>query len=133
MVPRTRLTEVLEKIYAIADKYDFSVVNVFHAGDGNLHPMLPYDASDPEDVVRVLKAAEEMVRASIEAGGSLSGEHGVGLEKRDLMPYLFSDDDLNVMRDIRHLFDPKQLCNPEKILPTTKVCMEFREKGAFML
>ena len=133
VVPRTRLTEVLEKIYAIADKYDFSVINVFHAGDGNLHPMLPYDASDPQDVDRVLKAAEEMVRASIEAGGSLSGEHGVGLEKRDLMPYLFTDDDLEVMRGIRQLFDPKQLCNPEKILPTTKVCMEFREKGAFML
>ena len=133
VVPRTRLTEVLEKIYAIADKYDFPVVNVFHAGDGNLHPVIPYDADDPEDLDRVLKASEEMVHASIEAGGSLSGEHGVGLEKRDLMPYLFSDDDLEIMRNIRQIFDPKGLCNPEKMLPTTKVCMEFRDRGAFLL
>ena len=128
VVPRTRLTEVVERIYAIAARYRLPMVNVFHAGDGNLHPVLLYDGESPEQLDRVLKASEEMVQVSIEVGGSLTGEHGVGLEKRDFMPLMFSDTDLEIMKRIRYLFDPKGLCNPDKILPSTKVCMEFRER-----
>ncbi|HSR66708.1 MAG TPA: FAD-linked oxidase C-terminal domain-containing protein [Acidobacteriota bacterium] len=129
VVPRTRLSEVLEKIYAIAEKYGLPLVNVFHAGDGNLHPILLYDGSDEEQLEKLVKASHEMVEVSIEAGGTLTGEHGVGLEKRDFMPYIFSDDDLEIMRRLRNLFDPKLLCNPQKVLPTTKVCQEFRERS----
>ncbi|HSR53978.1 MAG TPA: FAD-linked oxidase C-terminal domain-containing protein [Acidobacteriota bacterium] len=129
VVPRTRLSEVLEKIYAIAERHGLALVNVFHAGDGNLHPVLLYDGSNQEHLEKVMEASREMVEVSIEAGGTLTGEHGVGLEKRDFMPYIFSDDDLDIMRRIRNLFDPKLLCNPQKVLPTTKVCQEFRERG----
>lgn len=127
VVPRTRLTEVLEKTYAIAEKYRLRVVNVFHAGDGNLHPVLLYDSDDPDELERVLKASEEMIKVSVEAGGTLTGEHGIGLEKRDFMPYIFNDCDLEIMKRIRQVFDPKNLCNPQKLLPSTKVCSEFKE------
>ena len=128
VVPRTRLTEVLEKIYAIADSYRLPMVNVFHAGDGNLHPVLLYDSDDAEELDRVLKASEEMIRVSVEAGGTLTGEHGIGIEKRDFMPYIFDDYDLEIMKRIRFLFDPKELCNRQKLLPSTKVCSEFRQR-----
>ena len=128
VVPRTRLTEVVERIYAIADQYRLPMTNVFHAGDGNLHPVLLYDGDSPDQLDRVLKASEEMVQVCIEVGGALTGEHGVGLEKRDFMPLMFSDCDLEIMKRIRYLFDPKGLCNPDKILPSSKVCMEFRER-----
>lgn len=128
VVPRTRLTEVLEKTYAIAEKYRLPMVNVFHAGDGNLHPVLLYDSDDAQELDRVLKASEEMIKVSVEAGGSLTGEHGIGLEKRDFMPYIFDDCDLEMMRRLRRLFDPKELCNPQKLLPSTKVCSEFKER-----
>ncbi len=127
VVPRTRLTEVLAKTYTIAKKYDLPVVNVFHAGDGNLHPVLLYDSEDPEEMARVLGASQEMVEVSIEAGGTLTGEHGIGLEKKDFMPYIFSDSDLLIMKRIRYQLDPKGLCNPDKVLPSTKVCSEFRQ------
>ena len=127
VVPRTRLTEVLEKTYAIAENYRLPLVNVFHAGDGNLHPVLFYDSDNSNELERVLKASEEMVRVSVEAGGTLSGEHGIGIEKRDFMPYIFDDCDLEIMKRIRHLFDPRGLCNPQKLLPSTKVCSEFKQ------
>lgn len=127
VVPRTRLSEVLTKLYSIAERHRLALVNVFHAGDGNLHPVLLYDSDDPAELEKVTKASQEMVEVSIEAGGTLTGEHGIGLEKRDFMPYIFNDDDLEIMRRIRYLFDPKGLCNPQKVLPSTKVCMEFRQ------
>ena len=126
VVPRTRLTEVIEQTYKIAEKYQLPMVNVFHAGDGNLHPVLLYDNEDEDELQRVLQASEEMVRVSLEVGGTLTGEHGIGLEKRDFMPYIFDDDDLEMMTRIRCLFDPKRLCNPDKLLPGTKVCSEFK-------
>lgn len=129
VVPRTRLSEVLDKVYAIAEKHSLRLVNVFHAGDGNLHPVLLYDAEDRGQLQSVQQAAQEMVEVSIQAGGTLTGEHGIGLEKRDFMPFIFSDDDLDVMKGIRQLFDPEQLCNPHKLLPSAKVCSEFRQKG----
>ena len=126
VVPRTRLTEVIEQTYQIAKKYGLPMVNVFHAGDGNLHPVLLYDNENEDELERVLKASEEMVRVSLDVGGTLTGEHGIGLEKRDFMPYIFNEIDLGMMKRIRYLFDPKGLCNPDKVLPSTKVCSEFK-------
>ncbi len=118
VIPRSKLPEVLDKITRIAKKHDVVVANVFHAGDGNLHPVIMYDPRDPELLSRALKAGKEAMRVVIDAGGTLSGEHGIGIEKRELMPWLFSEDDLSVMRQVRDVFNPDGLCNPGKIFPT---------------
>ncbi|MBI4455434.1 MAG: FAD-binding protein [Acidobacteria bacterium] len=125
VVPRTRLPEVLEKIYAVADQYRLMITSVFHAGDGNLHPLLLYDEKKPGDLEKVHAAAEAIMRICVDAGGTLTGEHGVGLEKRDYMSWIFSNDDLAVMRKVRDIFNPEGLCNPSKVLPETKVCKCF--------
>jgi glycolate oxidase len=122
VVPRHRLPEVLEQVYEIAARHDLLVLNVFHAGDGNLHPLLVYDAREPGVVERVHAAGEEIVRASVAAGGVLSGEHGIGLEKRDLMPLMFSPVDLAAQADLRRAFDPGLLSNPDKVLPSPARC-----------
>ncbi len=124
VVPRTRLVDVLERIYAIAAENDLRMLNVFHAGDGNLHPLVAFDANDPGMLEHVHAAAEQMVVASIEAGGSLTGEHGVGLEKRDLMRLVFTEDDLDAQARIRDAFDPDGVMNPGKVLPTGARCFD---------
>jgi glycolate oxidase len=125
VVPRTKLTEVLAGVYAIANRHDLIVTNVFHAGDGNLHPLLSFDRTVPGTLERVLAASDEIVRLSIDAGGSLSGEHGIGLEKRDFMPLLFTDDDLNAQACLRTAFDPDGRMNPRKVLPDGARCGDF--------
>ncbi len=122
VVPRHRLPEVLEQVYEIAARHDLLVLNVFHAGDGNLHPLLVYDAREPGVIDRVHAAGDEIVRASVAAGGVLSGEHGIGLEKRDLMPLMFSPVDLAAQADLRRAFDPGLLSNPDKVLPSPARC-----------
>jgi glycolate oxidase len=122
VVPRHRLPDVLEQIYEIAERHELIVLNVFHAGDGNLHPLLVYDASEPGVEDRVHAAGEEIVRVSVGAGGVLSGEHGIGLEKRDLMPLMFSEVDLAAQADLRRAFDPALLANPDKVLPSPARC-----------
>jgi glycolate oxidase len=122
VVPRSRLCEVLHEVYAIADRYELIVMNVFHAGDGNLHPLLVFDKREPGVMDRVYKAGEEIVRVSVEAGGVLSGEHGIGLEKRDLMPLFFTDADLAAQAALRHAFDPDGVANPHKVLPEGSKC-----------
>jgi glycolate oxidase len=117
VVPRTRLVEVLTRIRAICEKYGFIPLNVFHAGDGNLHPLIVYDYAEPGAYERALRAGEEIIRVCIAAGGTLSGEHGIGIEKRDLMPLVFSPEDLAAMRRLKRAFDPKNLANPDKLLP----------------
>jgi glycolate oxidase len=126
VVPRTRLVEVLRKVDAIAEKYDLQVLNVFHAGDGNLHPLLAFDARVPGVLERVHAAGDEIVMASVEAGGVLSGEHGIGLEKRDLMPKLFSADALAAPARLREAFDPEGYANPGKVLPSGSRCGELQ-------
>jgi glycolate oxidase len=126
VVPRTRLVEVLREVYAIAERHDLLVMNVFHAGDGNLHPLLVYDAREPGVVERVHAAGAEIVAASLAAGGVLSGEHGIGLEKRDFMTDQFSDDDLDAQRRLRCAFDPHARANPGKVLPTGASCAEIQ-------
>ena len=122
VVPRHRLPEVLEEVYRIVERHDLLVLNVFHAGDGNLHPLLVYDARDDGVAERVQAAGEEIVRVSVAAGGVLSGEHGIGREKRELMPLMFSDIDLAAQAALRDAFDPRRLANPDKVLPTAASC-----------
>ncbi len=122
VVPRHKLPEVLAQVYDIARRHELLVLNVFHAGDGNLHPLLVYDAREPGVSERVHAAGDEIVRVSVAAGGVLSGEHGIGLEKRDLMPLMFSEVDLAAQGDLRRAFDPELLSNPDKVLPSPATC-----------
>jgi glycolate oxidase len=118
VVPRTRLVEVLERVSAICARRRLVLGNVFHAGDGNLHPLIVFDARAPGVLEQVHQAGQEIVEACVAAGGTLSGEHGIGLEKRDNMPLVFSPADLEAQRWLRDAFDPAGRCNPEKVLPT---------------
>jgi glycolate oxidase len=129
VVPRSRLPELLETIRAIGDREDLKIANVFHAGDGNLHPILLYDARIPGTVDRVLRAGEAILRACIAVGGTITGEHGVGLEKKEFLPLLFGEDEIDLMRGVRDLFDPAGLLNPGKIFPTARACGEGRPAG----
>ncbi|NNE12348.1 MAG: FAD-binding protein [Ilumatobacter sp.] len=122
VVPRSKLPEVLSQVYEIAARHELQVLNVFHAGDGNLHPLLLFDARVPGTMERVHEAGEEIVRASVEAGGVLSGEHGIGLEKRDYMHLMFSEVDLEAQSALRCAFDPAGLANPGKVLPSPASC-----------
>jgi glycolate oxidase len=124
VVPRTKLVDVLTTIYAIASDHDLSMLNVFHAGDGNLHPLIAFDSKEPGMLDRVHDAARAMVLASIAAGGSLTGEHGVGSEKRDLMGLVFGPLDLDAQARIREAFDPEGLMNPHKVLPAGSRCFD---------
>lgn len=126
VIPRTRLPEMLEYIEQVGHKYDLRIGNIFHAGDGNLHPLLMFDARDPDQAKRVLKAAGEIIGKCAEMGGSITGEHGVGIEKNEMMPLIFSSDDLAMMRRIKSVFNPTGLFNPGKVLPSGKICGELR-------
>ena len=125
VVPRSRLVEALEEVYAIAGRNGLLVLNTIHAGDGNLHPLLAYDGSLPGIKAKVAKAAEEIVEMSIRLGGMLSGEHGIGLEKRDLMPLVFSAVDLDAQARLREAFDPDRRFNPGTMLPAGSRCFDF--------
>ena len=122
VIPRTRLPEALHRIQQIAQKYRLRIANVFHAGDGNLHPLVLYNEKDADELQRVLQAGEDILRTCVDLGGVLSGEHGIGLEKKNCMSWLFNDDDLDVMRSVRQVFNPHELCNPGKIIPLRGRC-----------
>ena len=122
VVPRRALPDVLRQVYEIADRHQLLVMNVFHAGDGNLHPLLVFDKREPGVMERVHAAGEEIVRVSVAAGGVLSGEHGIGLEKRDLMPLMFGAADLAAQAALRAAFDTTGLANPTKVLPSPSSC-----------
>ena len=124
VIPRTRLPEILETIRAISEKYGVVVCNVFHAGDGNLHPNIAYSADDPDEAERVHKAMIEIMRACIDAGGSITGEHGVGLDKMGYMESIFSETSLNAMCELRGVFDPDRRANPGKVVPI-HACKEW--------
>lgn len=121
VVPRTRLPAILARIVEIAARYDLPIANLFHAGDGNLHPMILFDVRAPGILDRVMAAGREILTACIEAGGTITGEHGVGLEKPAFMPLIFSVDDLSVMASVRSAVDPTGRFNPGKVLPTPGV------------
>jgi glycolate oxidase len=124
VIPRTKLPYVLRRVNEIVAAHGLRVGNVFHAGDGNLHPNLLYDPREPGAEARVVAAGGEILKVCAEVGGSISGEHGIGLEKADFMPLIFSGADLECMRRLRHAFNPAGLCNPGKIFPSRKACGE---------
>jgi len=117
VVPRTKLPETLAQIDAISERTGFKICNVFHAGDGNLHPLVLFDAFQPGQYEAVLAIGDEILKLCAQAGGSVTGEHGIGLEKRENIRYVFSDDDLEVMDQVRRVFDPHLLMNPGKVFP----------------
>jgi glycolate oxidase len=124
VIPRTRLPYVLGRVNAIAAEHGLRVGNVFHAGDGNLHPNILYDPRRPGEEERVVAAGAQIMRVCAEVGGSISGEHGIGLEKADFMPFIFTPADLELMGRLKAAFNPDNLCNPGKIFPTHKTCGE---------
>jgi glycolate oxidase subunit GlcD len=126
VVPRSRLPEVLDAAYQIASKYQLRIANVFHAGDGNLHPLICFDSRSPDEVHRVKEAGRELMETCVRAGGSITGEHGVGFDKRELLPLIFSEADMDAMLRVRAAFDPTGLCNPGKIIPMLRGCGEAR-------
>ncbi|HKV34038.1 MAG TPA: FAD-linked oxidase C-terminal domain-containing protein, partial [Pyrinomonadaceae bacterium] len=126
VVPRSRLPEVLRAAYDIAARNQLRIANVFHAGDGNLHPLICFDSRFEEQVKRVKEAGRELMEVCVNAGGTITGEHGVGLDKRELLPLVFSEADMNAMLSVRAAFDPLGLCNPGKIIPMLRGCGEGR-------
>jgi glycolate oxidase len=124
VVPRTRLPEVLRRIRALSDEYGLRVGNVFHAGDGNLHPLVLYDDAVPGQAALAEELAKEILVACVEAGGSLTGEHGIGTDKACAMPLMFGERDLATMNRLRRAFDPQGLANPGKAFPTPRLCGE---------
>ena len=126
VVPRSRLPEVLDSVFQIAAKYQLRIANVFHAGDGNLHPLICFDSRSADEVRSVKEAGRELMEVCVRAGGSITGEHGVGFDKRELLPLIFSEADMQTMLRVRAAFDPTGLCNPGKIIPMLRGCGEAR-------
>jgi glycolate oxidase len=118
VVPRTKLPQILARVIEIGQRFDLPIANLFHAGDGNLHPMILFDARQPGVLERVMAAGYEILTSAIAAGGTITGEHGVGLEKQAYMPLIFSPHDLDVMARVRGAIDPSGKFNPDKVLPT---------------
>jgi FAD/FMN-containing dehydrogenase len=129
VVPRSALPDVLARICAIGDKYALTLSNVFHAGDGNLHPNISFDRRDQDELRRVLAAGAEILQVCVDAGGMITGEHGIGSEKRDFMGLVFDPVDLEAMAHLHDAFNPDCLCNPDKVLPTTRFCVESNPKA----
>lgn len=128
VVPRSKLPEVLKKIGEISDEFNLRIANVFHAGDGNLHPLILFDDRDEEMTKRVIEAGTLILEECVRLGGSISGEHGVGIEKRELMTMQFSATDLDVMARVKRVFNPDNLLNPCKMFPATKMCIEVSKR-----
>jgi glycolate oxidase len=124
VVPRTRLPEVLNRIRQLETRSGLRIGNVFHAGDGNLHPLICYDERIPGQADQAVEVAAEILSYCIDAGGSLTGEHGIGADKSQYMPTMFTADDLALMQRVRAVFDPRGLCNPGKVFPTPRLCGE---------
>jgi glycolate oxidase len=124
VVPRTKVPEVLRQVNAIAERYGYVIANMFHIGDGNLHPVLLFDART-ESIDRVMEASAEILKVALDAGGALSGEHGIGLEKNHFMLWVFSPEDLDAQRRARDAFDPEGGMNPGKIFPGGDACADI--------
>jgi glycolate oxidase len=124
-IPRKELPKVLKRIRELSGWYGLRVANVFHAGDGNLHPLILYDANEPRELEKAEAFGADILRLCVEVGGVLTGEHGVGVEKRDLMPTMFSKADLAQQERVKCAFDPNHLLNPGKMLPELHRCAEL--------
>jgi glycolate oxidase len=130
VIPRTQLTYVLQEIAALSQTYGYQIANVFHAGDGNLHPLILYNEAVPGALSRVEELGGEILKLCVRVGGSISGEHGIGADKRCFMPEMFTAADLETMQWVRHAFNPKELANPGKIFPTPRTCAEAAHNPA---
>jgi glycolate oxidase len=124
VIPRTRIPDTLRHIEQVGRKYSLHIGNIFHAGDGNLHPLILFDIRSEDQTRRTLEAGREILDYCVSVGGSITGEHGVGMEKQQMMSMIFSDDDLDVMRRLRDVFNPRSVLNPQKLLPATRSCRE---------
>jgi glycolate oxidase len=124
-IPRKELPRVLAGMRELSEKYELGVANVFHAGDGNLHPLILYDANRPGELEKAEQFGADILRLCVAVGGVLTGEHGVGVEKRDLMPEMFSEEDMNQQIRVKCAFDPEHLLNPGKMFPTLHRCAEL--------
>jgi glycolate oxidase len=127
VVPRTQIAPTLRVIAEVSSKYGLTISNIFHAGDGNMHPIILFNPRKPGDLEKARSAGEEILEHCIKVGGSITGEHGVGMEKNELMDKLFSPDSLEMIRRFKELFDPEGRLNPGKVLPTGKGCLEIRQ------
>jgi glycolate oxidase len=130
VVPRTKIPETLKFIAKVSEKYGMRIANIFHAGDGNMHPAILFDLRDPVQLEKTIAAGADILQYCVSVGGTITGEHGVGMEKDKLMPLLFSETDMDVMKSLREAFNPNGLFNPGKIFPTTRGC---RETGAAVI
>jgi len=128
VIPRSKLPDMLDFVYATAAKHGVGVANIFHAGDGNLHPCFYFDDRDPRQVEAVVQAGEDVIRRCIDLGGSVTGEHGVGVEKADMMALMFTPEDLAMQATAKRIFNDGMLCNPCKILPNQKSCVEHKKR-----
>jgi glycolate oxidase len=133
VVPRTQIAPTLRFIHQVAERSGLSISNIFHAGDGNMHPIILFNPRKPGDLEKAQKAGDEILEYCISVGGSITGEHGVGMEKMNLMPQLFPVDSLDLMRDLKRLFDPEGRFNPGKVLPSAKGCIEIRQPATMTL
>src|SRR4051812_5350940 len=129
VIPRTRIPETLRHIESVSKKYNLQIGNIFHAGDGNLHPLILFDPRDAEQTARTIAAGREILEYCVSVGGSITGEHGVGMEKLNEMCVMFSEDDIDVMTRLRNVFNPASILNPQKVLPTTRSCRETFNPG----
>jgi glycolate oxidase subunit GlcD len=125
VIPRTRLPDVLAEVDRLSELHGLGVANVFHAGDGNLHPLILFDSRFPDQVEKIHKLSAEIMKVCVDAGGALSGEHGIGIEKKEFMGLIFNDDDLAVMAEVKSVFNPTAMLNPSKIFPTRRACSEI--------
>jgi glycolate oxidase len=125
VIPRTRLPDVLMEVDRLSELHGLQVANVFHAGDGNLHPLILFDSRYPEQVEKIHDLGAAIMRVCVDAGGALSGEHGIGVEKKEFMGMIFSDEDLDVMAEVKRVFNPTGMLNPSKIFPTRRSCSEI--------
>lgn len=128
VVPRTKVAQTLRFIEALGQRYGIAISNVFHAGDGNMHPILPFDPRKPGELENAQKAGDEILEYCLSIGGSITGEHGVGMEKMEMMGHAFPEETLDLIKQIKALFDPQCSLNPGKVLPTGKGCLEIRQR-----
>jgi glycolate oxidase len=126
VIPPSRLPEMLDEVYRIAEEAGVGVANLFHAGDGNLHPIFYFDERDPGKVDAVVAAGEKIIRLCLELGGSVTGEHGVGVEKADLLRMMYDEPSLQFQSQVREIFGSTDLCNPCKVIPDAKGCVEHK-------
>ena len=133
VIPRSKLPQALQHIQEIGKKYGFAIGNIFHAGDGNLHPIVLYDSRDAKAFEKAIAASEEIIRYCVDLGGALTGEHGVGMEKNELMTLMFSEADFDLMRRVHDAFNPDSSLNPGKVFPLSKGCGEIRVKAKGMM